>query len=111
MCDLRTEAATPQLSAEKRLRLWEIRPNMHCAILGTCLSYPDLIKIGRRAGIVPEKHATDYEVHTWFVQRASEPGRLARLIHKRLDRKYRSAIDCPFYKLRPAHKSKPFRVI
>ena len=66
---------------------------MHCTILGTCLSHPELIEIGRRVGIVPEKHATDYEVHAWFVQRASEPDNLTRMLTKRLNRKYRSAIN------------------
>ncbi len=93
MCGPSAKPADVPLETEKRLRLWEIPSNMHCTILGTCLSHQELIKIGRRAGIVPEKHATDYEVHAWFVQRASEPARLARVIHKRLDRKYRPAID------------------
>ncbi len=38
-------------SAQHALRLFR-----HCS------SYPDLIKIGRRAGIVPEKHLGDSEV-------------------------------------------------
>ena len=93
MCDSRADPMIASPMAEERLRLWEIPANMHCTIVGTCLSYAELVKTGRKAGIVPEKNASDYEVHAWFVQRSSEPGRLARLLHKRLDRNHRTAID------------------
>ena len=91
MCVLGSEPPPPAL--RKRLRLWELPPGLHCAILGTCLGFADLVKTGRKAGIVPEPDATDYEVHAWFVQRSCEPGNLSRLLHKRLDRIWRSAVD------------------
>ena len=90
MCELCTGQRAP--AQEQRHKLWEIRPDLHCSILGTCLSYPDLIKIGRKAGFVPSETASEYEVHKYFVHRAEEPSRLARLMHKELDRKYRPAI-------------------
>ena len=82
----------PKQSGKQRHKLWEIRPDLHCSIVGTCLSYADLLKIGRKAGFVPSETATEYEVHNYFVHRAEEPDRLARLMHKALDTKYRSAI-------------------
>ena len=87
LCDV-----PPKQSANQRHKLWEIRPDLHCTIIGTCLSYADLLKIGRKAGFVPSETATEYEVHKYFVHRAEEPSRLARLMHKEMDRKYRSAI-------------------
>ena len=90
MCELCV--VPPQQSASQRHKLWEIRPDLHCSIIGTCLSYADLLKIGRKAGFVPSETATEYEVHNYFVHRAEEPDRLARLMHKALDTKYRSAI-------------------
>ena len=92
MCVLQAEPAPPP-AARKRLRLWELPPGLHCAVLGTCLGFADLVKTGRKAGIVPEPDATDYEVHAWFVQNCSEPSPLTRLLHKRLDRTWRTAID------------------
>ena len=56
----------------QRHKLWEIRPDLHCSILGTCLSYADLLKIGRKAAFVPSETATEYEVHNYFVHRAEE---------------------------------------
>ena len=82
----------PKRNANQRHKLWEIRPDLHCSILGTCLSYADLLKIGRKAGFVPSETATECEVHHYFVHRAEEPSRLARFMHKTLDTKYRSAV-------------------
>ena len=90
MCEL--IVVPPKQSAKQRHKLWEIRPDLHCSILGTCLSYADLLKIGRKAGFVPSETATEYEVHNYFVHRAEEPDRLARLMHKALDGKYRAAV-------------------
>ena len=84
-------AAAPP-AARKRLRLWELTPGLHCAVLGTCLSFADLVKTGHKAGIVPEPDATDYEVHAWFVQNCGEPTPLTRMLHKRLDRCWHAAI-------------------
>ena len=84
-------APSPSAQGQRR-KLWEIRPDLHCSILGTCLSYADLLKIGRKAGFVPAEQATEYDVHNYFVHRAEEPDRLARLMHKALDAKYRAAI-------------------
>ena len=84
-------APSPSVQRQRR-KLWEIRPDLHCSVLGTCLSYADLLKIGRRAGFVPSETATEYDVHNYFVHRAEEPDRLARLMHKTLDTKYRAAV-------------------
>ncbi len=75
-----------------RRKLWEVGPNLHCSILGTCLSYADLLRTGRRAGYVSLEEASEYEVHKYFVRCAQEPERLARLMQKMLDAKYRTAI-------------------
>ena len=100
MCEL--HVVPPKQSTKQRHKLWEIRPDLHCSILGTCLSYADLLKIGRKAGFVPAEQATEYEVHKYFVHRAEEPSRLARLMHKTLDGKYRGAIHACQQALRAA---------
>ena len=93
MCeDLVMEDVEP-LTTGRRRKLWEIRHDLHCAILGTCLSYAELAKVGRKAGFVRAEGATEYDVHNCLVKHSAEPGTLSRLLHKLLDRKYRSAID------------------
>ena len=90
MCVLQAES-TPA-PVRKRSKLWELTPGLHCAVVGTCLSFPDLVKIGRKVGVVPENDASDYEVHAWFVQSCNKPSPLTRLLNKRLDRAWRTAI-------------------
>ena len=93
MCEDHVVEDVEPLPTGRRRKLWEIRHDLHCAILGTCLSYAELEKVGRKAGFVPTEEATEYDVHTCLVKRSAEPGTLSRLLHKLLDRKYRSAID------------------
>ena len=76
-----------------RRRLWELRPDYHCSVCGTCLSLSDLRKVAAKAGLRLNPTASEYEVHGWFVKLAAEPGRAAKSMHKMLDRKYRSAIE------------------
>ena len=76
-----------------RRRLWELRPDYHCSICGTCLSLADLRKVAGKAGLRLNPSATEYEIHGCFVKFASQTGRVAKSMHKLLDRKHRSAID------------------
>ena len=76
-----------------RRRLWNLRPDFHCSICGTCLSLADLRRVAGKAGLRLNPAATEYEVHGYFVKLASEPGRVAKSMHKLLDRKHRNAIE------------------
>ena len=76
-----------------RRRLWDLRPDYHCSICGTCLSLADLRKVAVKAGLRIDPAASEHEVHGHFVKLASQPGRVARSMHKLLDRKHRSAVE------------------
>ena len=86
-------SSAPARRTAGRRRLWELRPDYHCSICGTCLSLSDLRKVARKAGFRVDPTASEYEVHSTFVRLASEPGRVAKAMHKLLDRKHRSAIE------------------
>lgn len=92
MCEKCQRNYMPPSPNGRRRKLWEIRPDMHCSILGTCLDHSDLLKIGRKTGHVPAEHATEYQVHNYFVQQAEVPSRVSRLMHKTLNQKYETAI-------------------
>ena len=77
----------------RRRRLWDLRPDDHCSIHGTCLGLADLRKIADKTGLRLNPAATEHEAHGWFVELASEPGRLAKSMHEPLDRKHRNAIE------------------
>lgn len=82
----------PATRNRQRRKLWEIRPDMHCSILGTCLEHSELVKIAFQSGQIPDKDVTEYQVHSHFVQQAEKPGRPSRLMHKKLDQKYHAAV-------------------
>lgn len=87
------EHAVPVRLTARRRRLWELRADYHCSICGTCLSHSDLRKVAGKAGFRLDTTASEHEVHSCFVRFASTPGRVAKTMHKLLDRKYRSAIE------------------
>lgn len=93
MCRACERPAPDTAGHGRRTRIWEVRTNCHCLICGTCLSIAELRKIAAKARLCIPADATDYQIHAHFVQCASEPGPVARLIQKTLDRKYRTLIE------------------
>jgi len=92
MCENCKRCEMPLARNGQRRKLWEIRPDMHCSILGTCLEHSELMKIAYQSGHIPDKDVTEYQVHSHFVQQAEEPGRPSRLMHKKLDQKYQTSV-------------------
>ncbi|MCY4219791.1 MAG: DUF2325 domain-containing protein [Gammaproteobacteria bacterium] len=92
MCDNCKHCEMPHIQHGRRKKLWEIRSDMHCSILGTCLEHAELMKIAHQSGQISDPNVTEYQVHSHFVHLAEEPNRPARLMHKKLDQKYHTAI-------------------
>ena len=76
----------------RRRKLWEIDGRLHCTIVGTCLSIPELKKINARLKRTIRKGVEDYDLHVDSVRLAGQIGDMSKLIHKTLDRKYQTAI-------------------
>ena len=87
------DCPTETAPSTRRRMLWEIWDGYHCSICGTCLSLGELGKIAAKAGIRFVPQESEHGIHGHFVQLAGKAGRVAKLTHKVLDRKYRSAID------------------
>ncbi len=79
--------------ATRRKKLWEIEECYHCAILGTCLSMRDLEKLRPKTKIRFKPDASEYIIHGTFVACVKLHSDVARVLHRALDKKYRSAID------------------
>ena len=77
----------------RRRLLWEVWDGYHCSICGTCLSFAELGKVAAKAGLRFEAGESEHGIHGHFVQLAAKPGRVAKLIQKLLDRKYRNAVE------------------
>lgn len=76
-----------------RRKIWQLDDRLHCSVIGTCLTLGELRQICRKAKIRIEAPTTDYELHRAFVSLVGNSVYSARLVQKRLDRKYKRAIQ------------------
>ena len=83
---LRTLPVAPPV---RRTKLAEIDANIHCSIIGTCLSTGELRKLGARH--VPDlarKDALDVEIHHTAVNLSTDGGVVAKELNKALDTRH-----------------------
>src|ERR1700756_2947413 len=80
-------------AAPGRRKIWEFATNLHCSIIGTCLSTAELrhilIKLGRQEAAT----ASEHDLHASGVLIASQRNEGAKLLHKALDRRHRVSIN------------------
>jgi hypothetical protein len=76
----------------RRTRIWEFGTNLHCSIIGTCLSTAEPRQVLNKLKINGSAIASDHELHSVAVMLAGRREGGAKLIQKALDRRYRSAI-------------------
>jgi hypothetical protein len=77
----------------RRARLSDLDANIHCSIVGTCLSTAELRKLIKR--YVPQlagKDATDVEIHHTAVNLSTGGGIVAKELNKALDARHALAI-------------------
>jgi hypothetical protein len=72
----------------------EFNTNLHCSIVGTCLSTGELRQILRKLGLAPPD-STDHELHGTAVTLAARHDNAAKLLNKALDNRHKLAI-CQF---------------
>jgi hypothetical protein len=80
-------------AAPGRRKIWEFATNLHCSIIGTCLSTAELrhilIKLGRQEAAT----ASEHDLHVSGVAIAGQRHDGAKLLHKALDRRHRVSIN------------------
>jgi hypothetical protein len=77
----------------RRTRIWEFGTNLHCSIIGTCLSTAELRHVLDKLKISGAAIASDHELHSVGVMLAGRrQGGGAKFLQKALDRRHRSAI-------------------
>src|SRR5437870_1437745 len=79
-------------SAPRRIKIWEFNTNLHCSIIGTCLSSADLRQIVKKCGMACQ-NCTDHELHGIAVTLAGRHDDAARQLHKALDHRHKLAIN------------------
>jgi hypothetical protein len=76
---------------------WQVADEWRCPVVGTCLTMAEQRSILKKAKI-PIGAMDDHEVHTMLVQSGSTDGRIARRVHRHLEKKFRSEIhSCSTY--------------
>ncbi len=88
----RPVAEAAEDSATRRTKLWEFNQNLHCSIIGTCLSTAELRQTLTRLGLA-QADWTDHDLHHKAVSLAARHDQPARLLHKALDRRHKLAIS------------------
>ena len=76
----------------RRTRIWEFSTNLHCSIIGTCLSTSELRHVLEKVKVSGAATASDHDLHYLGVTLAShrEGG---RFLQKALDLRHRNAIS------------------
>lgn len=86
---VRDEAAA---GPSRRAKIWEFNTNLHCSIIGTCLSTGELRQVLKKLGLA-SPDSTDHELHGAAVGLASRHDKAAKLLNKALDERHRLAIN------------------
>src|ERR1700761_3333346 len=68
----------------RRTKLWEFNTNLHCSIIGTCLSTVELRQVLRKLGLAPPD-SSDHDLHSAVVSLAGRHDKAAKLLNKALD--------------------------
>jgi hypothetical protein len=84
-----TETEDP---STRRTKIWEFSPNLHCSIIGTCLSTEELRQTLTRLGLA-QNDWTDHDLHHKAVSLAAKHDQAARLLHKALDRRHKLPVS------------------
>src|SRR5262245_53773206 len=82
----------PDAQAARRSRIWEFGTNLHCSIIGTCLSTADLRHVLEKLRLERAGVANDHDLHCMGVVIAARRDGGAKFLQKALDRRHRAAI-------------------
>lgn len=85
-------ADEPDDSSTRRTKIWEFSQNLHCSIVGTCLSTTELRQTLSKLGLA-QKDWTDHDLHHKGVSLAARHDQAAKLLNKALDRRHKLAIS------------------
>lgn len=79
-------------AAPRRTKIWEFNTNLHCSIIGTCLSNAELRQVLKKFGMASQS-CTDHELHSIAVTLAGRHDDAARQLHKALDHRHKLTIS------------------
>ena len=79
-------------AAPRRAKIWDFSTNLHCSIIGTCLSTGELRQVLRKFGLATAD-CSDHDLHRTAVTLAARHDEPARQLHKALDRRHKLTVS------------------
>src|SRR4051812_26632449 len=83
----------PEPADKPRDRIWELAENLHCSIVGTCLTNAEARAILAKLGRADARTISEHRLHGEIVQIAGRKDGGARLLQKTLDRQHEREIE------------------
>jgi hypothetical protein len=77
---------------QQRSKIWDISPNLHCSIIGTCLTAAELRQFLLKMGETDARTATDHSLHSRGVLAAGRRDTAGKLLNKVLDKRHEALI-------------------
>jgi len=85
----RTDTSTPK---SKRLKVWQMRSQVECSVVGTCLTERDLHSLLTKQKLQPPADFTDHDLHAYFVKQIVQENIVSRAVQKLLDKRHTGII-------------------
>ncbi|MCJ2020639.1 DUF2325 domain-containing protein [Methylobacterium sp. E-065] len=83
----------PDSADKSRDRIWELAENLHCSIVGTCLTNSEARAILAKLGRADARTISEHHLHGEIVQIAGRKDGGGRLLQKTLDRRHEREIE------------------
>ena len=84
---------TDATGEKQRRRIWEVSGQLHCSIIGTCLTTTELRQIFVKMRLPGVHQETDHDLHVRAMLVAGKRELASKLLQKALDRRHRAAIS------------------
>jgi hypothetical protein len=84
--------AAPEAGNAHRTRIWEFSTNLHCSIIGTCLTTAELRQVLDKLKLAGAAAASEHDLHIMGVTVAARRENGAKFLQKALDRRHCTAI-------------------
>jgi uncharacterized coiled-coil protein SlyX len=74
--------------AARRDRVWDLSPNLHCSIIGTCLTTGALRQLFAKLDQCDAKTASDHELHSRAVRIAGQRDVAGKMLNRMLEKRH-----------------------
>jgi hypothetical protein len=91
--DLPLPPALREIETKRAVRLADLHTNLHCSIVGTCLTTAELRQFVGKLNIADPKTLTEHDLHKYGVTIAGQKDQASKLLHKLLDKKHRITLN------------------